>query len=141
MVSYVGSWTDLEKGKALALEQYDEGADIVFGAAGLSGEGVIDAAEEKGLYAMGVDTDQRYLAPENVLVSTLKSTDVAAFTVIKERVEGNFTGGSRSLGLKEDGVGLSLDNALPVVTEEQKGIISEIREGILHGEIEIPSNI
>lgn len=58
MVSYVGSWANPEEGKELALEQYDKGADIVFGAVGASGLGVIEAGKEKGLYAIGVDTDQ-----------------------------------------------------------------------------------
>jgi basic membrane protein A len=125
----------------LALELYDNGADIVFGAAGPSGVGVIEAAEEMDLYAIGVDTDQRDLAPENVLVSTLKRTDVEVFNVIKEAVEGDFEGGIRSRGLKEGGVGLSLDNALAIVTDEKKEKIREIREEIIDGEIGIPSNI
>jgi branched-chain amino acid transport system substrate-binding protein len=141
LVSYVGSWNNPERGKELALELYDNGADIVFGAAGASVVGVIEAAEERDLYAIGVDTDQRDLAPENVLVSTLKRTDVVAFSVIKEAVEGDFEGGIHSLGLKEDGVGLSLDNALPIVTDEMKARIREIKEEISSGWIEIPTTI
>ncbi len=139
VVSYVGSWANQGRGKELTLAHYDAGADIVFGAAGLSGEGVIDAAQERGLYAIGADTDQRYLAPENVLVSAVKSIDVVIFAIIKETVEGEFKGGVRSLGLKEDGVGLSLDNALPVVTDEMKDEVNELREKILSGEIEVPT--
>jgi len=141
MFSYAGSWSDPDKGKELAVAQYDAGADIIFAAAGLSGEGVIDAAEERGLYAIGVDTDQRYLAPDNVLVSVLKRTDVVIFASIKETVEGDFKGEVRSLGLKEDGVGISLDNALPIVSDEMKARISEISGKILSGEIAIPATI
>ena len=141
MISYVGSWSDPAKGKELALAQYDAGADIVFAAAGFSGDGVLDAAEERGLYAIGVDTDQRYLAPDNVLVSVLKRTDVVIFAIIKETVEGDFKGGVRSPGLKEDGVGISLDNALPIVSDEMKERISELRGKILSGEIAIPATI
>ncbi|MGB7000419.1 MAG: BMP family ABC transporter substrate-binding protein [Halobacteriota archaeon] len=141
IVSYVGSWTNPEKGKELALELYDDGAEVVFGVAGASGVGVIEAAEERNLYAIGADIDQRDLAPDNVLVSTLKCTDVEVFNVIKDMVEGDFEGGIRSRGLKEGGVGLSLDNALPIVTDEKKEEIGEIREEIIDGGIEIPSNI
>ncbi|NOR78834.1 MAG: BMP family ABC transporter substrate-binding protein, partial [Methanophagales archaeon] len=122
-------------------ELYDDGADVVFGVAGASGVGVIEAAEERNLYAIGADIDQRDLAPDNVLVSTLKCTDVAVFNVIKDMAEGDFEGGIRSRGLKEGGVGLSLDNALPIVTDEKKDEIGEIREEIIDGGIEIPSNI
>nr|CBH39039.1 hypothetical secreted protein, basic membrane protein family [uncultured archaeon]CBH39351.1 hypothetical secreted protein, containing basic membrane lipoprotein domain [uncultured archaeon] len=141
IVSYVGSWTNPEKGKELALELYDDGAEVVFGAAGASGVGVIEAAEERNLYAIGADIDQRDLAPDNVLVSTLKCTDVAVFNVIKDVVEGDFEAGIRSWGLKEGGVGLSIDNALPIVTDEKKEEIRQIREEIIDGGIEIPSNI
>ena len=141
IVSYVGSWTNPERGKELALELYDDGADVVFGAAGASGVGVIEAAEERNLYAIGADIDQRDLAPDNVLVSTLKCTDVAVFNIIKDVVEGDFEAGIRSWGLKEGGVGLSLDNALPIVTDEMKDEMREIREEIIDGGIEIVFNI
>jgi basic membrane protein A len=141
IVSYVGSWNNPERGKELALELYDNGVEVVFGAAGASGVGVIEAAEERDLYAICADTDKRNLAPDNVLVSTLKSTDVAVFDVIKDVVDGDFEGGIHSWGLKEGGVGLSLDNALPIVTDEKKEEIREIREEIIDGGIEIPLDI
>ena len=141
MISYAGSWADPAKGKELALAQYDAGADIVFAAAGFSGEGVLDAAEERGLYAIGVDTDQRYLAPDTVLVSVLKRTDVVIFARIKETVNGDFTGGIRSFGLKEDAVGISLDNALPVVSDDMKERISELSGKIISGELVVPATI
>ncbi|RCV64150.1 membrane lipoprotein, substrate-binding protein [Methanophagales archaeon] len=141
IVSYVGSWNNPERGKELALELYDNGVEVVFGAAGASGVGVIEAAEERDLYAICADTDKRNLAPDNVLVSTLKSTDVAVFDVIKDVVDGDFEGGIHTWGLKEGGVGLSLDNALPIVTDEKKEEIREIREEIIDGGIEIPLDI
>ncbi len=141
LVSYVGSWNNPERGKELALVLYDDGAEVVFGAAGASGVGVIEAAEERDLYAIGADTDHRGLAPDNVLVSTLKCTDVVVFDIIKEVVDDEFEGGIHSRGLKEGGVGLSLDNALPIVTDEKKEEIREIREEIIAGGIEIPSDI
>jgi basic membrane protein A len=141
MISYAGSWADPAKGKELALAQYDAGAIIVFAAAGISGEGVLDAAEERGYYAIGVDTDQRYLAPDTVLVSVLKRTDVVIFGIIKETVDGEFTGGVRSVGLKDGGVGISLDNALPVVSAGMKERISDIRDKIISGEIVVPATV
>ena len=141
MVSYAGSWSDPDRGKELALTQNDAGADIVFAAAGSSGEGVIAAAAERGFYAIGVDTDQRYLAPDTVLVSVLKRTDVVIFGIIKETVDGEFTGGVRSVGLHDEGVGLSLDNALPVVSDALKARISDIQVKIISGEIAVPATV
>jgi basic membrane protein A and related proteins len=140
LVDYVGSWSDSAAAKKLAFFQFDRGADIVYGAAGASGLGVIEAAKERGLYVIGVDADQRYLAPENVLVSVLKRTDTAVYSVIRDTVKGSFSLGTHRLGLKENGVGLSLDNSLPAVTGDMKDKINEIRANIESGEIEIPSS-
>jgi len=141
MVSYAGSWSDPVSGKELALAQYDAGADIVFAAAGSSGDGVLAAAEEVGCYAIGVDIDQRYLAPDTVLVSVLKRTDVVIFALIKETVEGAFTGGVRSVGLQDEGVGISLDNALPVVSADMKARIRELDKKIISGELAVPATV
>jgi basic membrane protein A len=76
-----------------------------------------------------------------VLVSVLKRTDVVIFGFIKETVEGDFTGGVRSVGLKDGGVGISLDNALPVVSDAMKERIGEIRGKIIYGEIAVPATL
>ncbi|KAF5437395.1 basic membrane protein A [Candidatus Methanophagaceae archaeon] len=60
------------------------------------------------------------------------------FNIIKEAVEGDFKGGICSLGLKEKGVGLSIDNALPIVNDKMKGKIAEIQAKIIPSKIEIP---
>ncbi len=51
-------WGDPAKGKEIANSLYDQGADIVFGIAGGSGDGIIEAAKERGKYTIGVDSDQ-----------------------------------------------------------------------------------
>src|SRR6266404_2042572 len=64
MANYVGvtseAWNNPPKGKELALSQYDSGADVIFAAAGASGLGVFDAAEERKKYAIGVDSNQNW---------------------------------------------------------------------------------
>lgn len=138
-VSYAGSWSDPEAGKQLALSQYSEGADIIFGAAGSSVLGVFAAAKEKGLYTIGVDADQSHLAPDNILASTLKGVDTAVFTAIKEALQANLRGGIRSLGLEEDGVGISVNQSLPLITRDMQQQLAEIKRRILAHEIEVPT--
>ena len=58
LATYVGSFSDPARGKELGLAQIEQGADIVFGVASESGLGVIEAAQERGHYAIGVDSDQ-----------------------------------------------------------------------------------
>jgi branched-chain amino acid transport system substrate-binding protein len=139
MVGYTGTWDDPEVGRQLALDQYGRGADIVFGAAGLSSQGILTAAEQHNFWAIGVDSDQRYRAPDYVLVSTLKAVDVVVYDVIRAVRVGTFTAGLRSFGLTEGGVGISLDNSLPEVTDEIRQYINQVRVGIIAGAIKVPS--
>ncbi|OQA23428.1 MAG: Membrane lipoprotein TmpC precursor [Chloroflexi bacterium ADurb.Bin360] len=103
---WVGAFNDPTKGKELALTQYEEGVDIIFAAAGKSGEGVLAASAEKGLYSIGVDSDQCYIQPGFVIASMMKMVDRAVFDTIKALVAGNLTGGTRVYGLKEEAVGM-----------------------------------
>jgi basic membrane protein A len=113
LVAYAGSgpeaFHDPVKGKSLALSQFDRGADVIFQAAGSTGNGVIDAATERGLFAIGVDANQNYMAPGHVLTSMMKRVDVAVFAITKDVVDGTFQGGLHVYGLEVDGVGYAID--------------------------------
>jgi basic membrane protein A len=103
---YSGSFTDPGKGKDVALNMINQGADIIYHAAGSTGEGAIEAAKEKGVLAIGVDKDQNSLAPDTVISSMIKRVDLATHDITIKATEGGFVGGqSTVLGLKEDGVG------------------------------------
>ena len=105
--NYVGvtseAWNNPPKGKELAIHQYDDGADIIFIAAGASGLGVFDAAEEQKKFAIGVDSNQDWIKPGLVLTSMLKRVDRAVYTTIEEAKTGKFTGGVTRFGLADHG--------------------------------------
>ena len=107
--AYTGDWNDLEKGKLDAEQEFANGADIIYHAAGKAGVGVINAAAEKGngYYAIGVDQDQDGLAKGRVLTSMVKHVDNAIFDTVERLQKGQFTPGTHVYGLKENGVGLS----------------------------------
>ncbi|MDR2516448.1 MAG: BMP family ABC transporter substrate-binding protein, partial [Spirochaetaceae bacterium] len=106
MGQYAGSFGDPAAGKAIARQYYADGADIIYSAAGGTGSGAIEAAREQGKWAIGVDMDQNWMAPENVLTSALKRVDVALFDVSSQFRAGNFQGGStRVYNLQNGGVG------------------------------------
>lgn len=107
LVNYAGDFGDPGRGRELAISQNERGADIVYHAAGGTGSGVIDAAAANGFYAIGVDSDQDYMAPGIVLSSMVKRVDTAVFQVIKSVVDGNLEGGVRSFGVEDGGVGTS----------------------------------
>ncbi|MBN1260234.1 MAG: BMP family ABC transporter substrate-binding protein [Anaerolineae bacterium] len=103
---WVGAFNDPTKGKELALTQYEEGVDIIFAAAGKSGEGVLAASAEKGLFSIGVDSDQCYIEPGNVIASMMKMVDLSVFNAIESLVGGTLEGGTQVYGLKENAVGM-----------------------------------
>lgn len=111
LVSYLGfKFSDPTLGKEAALGQFDQGADIIFQVAGRSGEGVISAAKEKGLFALGVDSNQDDVAPGTIIVSVMKRVDTSTFLLVKSALENTFKGGVFStIGMKEEATGLSWD--------------------------------
>jgi basic membrane protein A len=92
----------------------------------------------KKAFAIGVDTDQSSLAPQNIPASTLKYTDVSVYNAIVNFLSGNFQAGIAAGGLKEGTVGLAINESLPAVTATIKAKISEIEGKIIAGEISIP---
>lgn len=105
LVGYTGKFDDPGKGKELAMTQFSQGADIIYHASGACGIGVIEAAKEKKLYAIGVDSDQAHLAPAAIISSMLKRVDNGVFMGAKALVDGKWKAGHVELGLAEDGVG------------------------------------
>lgn len=136
---YAESFTDAAKGKAIANNMYQQGADIVFHASGGVGDGVIEAAKEKGKWAIGVDKDQNFLAPDNVLTSAMKRVDNAIYDIGKRLIDGQFAGGETVVyNLKNDGVGIAptSDKHVPAdILKEVDGLISKIKAG----EIVVPA--
>src|SRR5206468_6633231 len=88
--------------KSIALNQIAEGAGVVFQVAGGCGIGVIRAAAEKNVWAIGVDADQSFLDPQHVLTSATKRVDVAVFKAIQSVLNGTFKGGNVTYGLKDE---------------------------------------
>lgn len=139
--SFAGSWTDPLKGKELTLAQYEQGADIVMNVASGTGTGILEAAKEANLYAIGVDLNQDNDQPGHVLTSMVKRVDTASYTVIKSVVDGTFKGGTVTyLDIAKEGVSLtdfsvikqSLGDKFP---QEIVDKVNELAEKIKSGEI------
>lgn len=124
-----GTFTDQAKGKESALAMIQQGADIIFQIAGLTGLGAINAANEAGVAAIGVDVDQNYVAPDAVITSAIKGITNAVYLTVKDDLAGKFQGGGdRTFGIKDGAAGISpfhnWDSIVPaaVKTEIQKAI-------------------
>ena len=134
--AYSEDFVDQAKCKEVALDQIAEGSDVVFQVAGGCGLGALDAAQQEGVWGIGVDADQAFLG-EHVLTSALKRVDEAVFQTISAVADGSFTGGGVTLfGLAEDGVGLGefSPNAPQEAIDETLAQV----DGIVSGEIEVP---
>lgn len=138
--TYAGAFDDPNKGKEAALAQIGQGVDVIYHAAGSTGVGVIKAAAEKKKYAIGVDQPQSHLAPDYILTSMIKRVDLAVYEGIKALDEGNFPSGQHKIySLKEDGVGLDLEQLKKMTPQEVQDKVAQMREKIINGEIQVPT--
>ncbi|HTW84214.1 MAG TPA: BMP family ABC transporter substrate-binding protein [Candidatus Sulfotelmatobacter sp.] len=141
LVKYVGSFDDVASGKELAQVLYDEGADIIYCAAGKAGLGAIDAAKQRpGAYIIGVDSDQDALAPGKILTSMVKRVDIGVFRVCEALVKHRPLPGHLVLGLAQGGVGLTdFTYTRSVVTPPKIAELDKLRAAIIAGKIVVPS--
>ena len=136
LVDYTGSFLEVGLGYSSALSMYDAGADIVYQVAGTCGTGVIEAADDRGKYVIGVDVDQSYLAPDAVIFSVVKHIPKAVSdTVLLYKAGEDFSGETISLGYSDgDYVGLSgyMKDVIPEsVIKKAEAVEKEIAEGKL----------
>jgi basic membrane protein A len=132
------AWNDPVRGGELAKSQIDRGADVVYHAAGGTGIGVLQAAADAGALGIGVDSNQNYLHPGQVLTSMLKRVDLATYNAMMDVHKGQFTPGIQVMGLAEDGVGYSVDdNNKALLTPEMQAAVDAAKAQIIAGEIQV----
>ena len=143
--SFAGTFTDALKGKELATAQINQGADIVMNVANITGQGVMEAASEHGVYSIGVDTNQDSFYPGSVFTSMTKNVDNCTYQIIESVVNGTFEGGTATyMDLAHDGVGVTdfavmkeaLGDQFPKDIEET---VNELKEKVTSGEIVVDS--
>ncbi len=127
------AWNDPARGGELAKAQFAKGVDVVFAAAGGTGNGVYQAAKDSGKLAIGVDSNQNHLQPGTMLTSMLKRVDVAVVNVSKA-----FKPGVTVLGLKEGGVDYAMDDHnKKLVNADMKKKIDAAKADIIAGKIKV----
>jgi basic membrane protein A len=130
------AWNDPVKGAELAKGQKSQGADVIYAAAGSTGIGVLQAAEDEGIMSIGVDANQNYLHPGSVLTSMTKRVDNAVFDAFTEGSE--MVAGINVMGLSNDGVGYAMDeNNAEMVTPEMQATVDAAADKIKSGELEV----
>jgi basic membrane protein A len=147
-----GAFNDPKTAESIAVNFFNQGASIIYHAAGGSGTGLFKAAKDMGKLAIGVDSDQGmiYASSDNpeqkaqadfILTSMLKRVDVSIYLTGKELIDtGKNAGGYHSFGLKENGVGYAVNqyNEAKLATVRTK--IDELKQMIIDGKIVVPDD-
>ncbi len=115
IISFTNDFGNPDLGAQFAQGMISQGADVVFAAAGPTGDGAILTTTQSGVWAIGVDTDQYLTLFESgvvtgsqfLLTSAMKHYDNAVYYTISDVVSGDFTSGSILYGIDVDGVGLA----------------------------------
>ena len=130
---------DIAGGSTAAMDMITNGADVIYHAAGGTGIGVINACDEKGIWAIGVDTDQSILAPEHVITSAMKRVDTASQDISKAVAAGEFTPGIHMYDLSNGGVDLApTRDHIPAEVLE---LVENAKAAIIAGEKTVPTTV
>jgi basic membrane protein A len=144
LTEYLGNFDDVQGARDIAAGMYDDGADIVYHAAGGAGVGIFQAAQAHGRYAIGVDSDQSRSNPryaDVVLASMVKRVNVAVYDAATATVTDSLPAGEVvSLGLDSDGVGVVYGTSLePAIPDDVREALSTSREQVAAGDIVVPT--
>ncbi|MFI1098780.1 BMP family protein [Streptomyces sp. TLI_146] len=129
-----------DKGKAAAQGMLDNGADVIYTAAGSSGNGAIEAvAGKKGAWAIGVDSDQYNQASlakykSSILTSVVKNVDIGVYDLVKSVKDGKPLTGTNSYPLAKDGVSLATSGGF---IDDIKAKLDEAKKKIVDGQIKV----
>jgi basic membrane protein A and related proteins len=140
---YAGDYESPDKGKELAIALYSQNADVVFAVAGKTGLGVFEAAKDMNTYAVGVDSDQKYIDPDHIICSMVKNIGKSIYQVIAQYLkDGTFNGGTiweadMSTGIISVGYGTA--DMPQQVTDAVKAEVDQLAAKIENGEIVVDS--
>ena len=128
------AWNDPAKGSELTLAQIGQGADVVYAAAGATGVGVLQTAADEDILSIGVDANQNYLHPGEVLTSMLKRVDNAVYDAMTAGPE--VETGINVMGVANEGVGYALDdNNASLIPEDMKAQVDAAAAQMASGEL------
>ncbi len=142
-VQYAGTYDDPTVGKECALTLHEKGADVVFQIASKTGDGVFEAASKGGFYAIGVDSDQKYIAEDTIICSMCKKVGDSVYEAVKQyQKEGeNCTlwGTTWIADMASDfiGIGYGEEGAAQQIPDELKQEVVDLSKKIVSGEIKV----
>lgn len=142
IVTYAGTFSDVGKGKEIAMAMYNQGVDLISPTAGAVNLGVFQAAVEAGNKVLGAGTGQFNAAYENIIASQVKSVNTITYNLLKEYFAGDMVGGQRVYGLEEEGVNLLYtpnETLTQTIPQEVLDQIEVYKQQIIDGTIKVPT--
>ena len=143
-IEYTGTFSDPAVGANWAEQMVVDGADVVYGVAGLTGNGAITRAAQLGARVVGVDYDQYvplflgYPYADRILTSTIKNWDVSVYKTVEDYVKDRFTPGTEIYGLENGGVGLApFHEAAFYIPAEVAKLVENIEKDLIAGTIDV----
>ena len=135
---------DFIVGYAQGAKYYNEGvkvkgADVIFQVCSAAGDGVFEAGKEKGFYAIGVDSDQKYINPDVIVCSMKKEVGNSIYDAVKAYVEGDDsrwgTTWVADLSTGYVGIGYGEEGSVQQVTDQMKADVEDLTQKIVSGQI------
>lgn len=138
-VNYSNTYDDPAVGKDCAIALNDLGADVIFNIASAAGDGIYEAGAERGFYAIGVDSDQKYINPDVIICSMKKEVGTSIFDAVSKLIDGDDsqfgTTWVADMATGYIGIGFGEDGMPQQVPDEVKAEITGIAQKIIDGEI------
>lgn len=139
--NYSNTYDDPAVGKDCAIALNEQGADVIFQIASACGDGVFEAAKERGFYAIGVDSDQKYIDPDVIICSMKKEVGNSIYYAISQLIAGDTslwgTTWTADMSTGYVGIGYGDDGAPQQVPDEVKAEVEQLAEKIVSGEIKV----
>lgn len=142
---YTGSFSEPAKGVDATESEINQGCDVLFHAAGATGNGMFQVICQKGApyWGIGVDVDMGLdpnLCPDRTLTSAIKHVDYATYLAVKSIVDGTFKPGVIVMAMKDGGVGYAPDHVKDVLSQDQINKIEHLKQMIIDGKIQVPED-
>ncbi|MFC2077123.1 BMP family protein [candidate division KSB1 bacterium] len=137
------AFDDPVRGKELALRQIADGADVIFQASGSTGLGVLDAARERAVKVIWVDSvpfdrQGRFLAPGTILTTMIKRVDKVIYRIVEDLAQGKFQGGAVHFGLSDGGIDYQYDeHNRQLIPDDVRRRVEELKLEIVAGKVDI----
>ncbi len=134
-------WSSPDVGRQLAEQQRAQGIDVIFPAAGGTGEGVLAVMAENGLLGIGVDSNQNPLFPGRVLTSVIKNLERAVYVALVSYQRGLWNDRVKRLGIAQQGVDIVIDEYnRPLITDAMRDALTQARTAILLGTLTLDAD-